>query len=609
MGHHAPLARFQPGPHNLQSSPPVSAVTPPAPLPERPATYSRRAQLFVTALWGDGLTVESAADPTGIPLLYAHERLLLPPFATADEARAAAAHAGAHCAFSRSTFSGTDLKARQRVLIELFEDARIEALSIERFPGLRALWLDRLPVADLEVHDFTSLSGRLARALLDWRYEDPDAWVSKGKNAFLAARDRWHDPAMSYELGMRLASDLGQMRIAMNEAQVFSVASYRDDNAHLWLDERAMAEDDATAEAFDRVGVNSARLSEEDEGTALPIADATGPDHQSGFELRPADDRAALEYRAEPLSEGAIAEFSYPEWHYRIQRLKADWVTVHERAGASGDETVALRTLQSNRDVVDRLHRQIAAVRYESHRRLRRQLDGDELDIDGLVGNAIDLRAQRVPDQRIYERHHVHSEQELALLVLLDLSASTNDPVAEDPQRRVIDVTRDAAVVLSDALARLGHHFAIHGFNSDGRHAVHYHHLIDFDEPFGPAQRARFGGMRGEYSTRMGAAIRHATSCLAAQPGEHRLLLVITDGEPSDIDVHDRQLLVEDARHAVFSSADSGVVPFCLSLDPEADEYVSHIFGPARFAVLEHITDLPRRLPSVYFRLARRYLT
>jgi hypothetical protein len=569
----------------------------------------RRAQLFLTALWSESITVEPAAlEEHGVPRLRDPDRLLCPPFVMAETARAAAAHAGAHRAFQGVPFSGADLKARQRALVEVVEDARVEALAVQRFPGLRRLWKGQLPGPDETVYDFGHLVTRLAHALLDPDYADNDAWVSKGQRLFFRQPDRWRDADFAYELGMLLASDLGQMRIAMNEGRAFSVASYRDDNVHLWCDERALSEGASATAALDAVGIRSARLQEDDVGTQLPLADVGQVDDGRGFALDIVSDDAALWYREDSPVDAEGEGLRYPEWDYRIECLKSDWATVRESVPPAGDAAVASRILASHHRVVDQLHRQIAAVRYESHRRLRHQLEGDELDPDGLVSNAIDLRARRTPDQRIYVRHHVHSEQELAALVLLDLSASTNDPLADDGSRTVLDVTRDAAVILSDALARLGHHFAIHGFNSDGRHAVNYRRFIDFDEPFGPVQQARFGGMHGEYSTRMGAAIRHATTCLAAQPAEHRLLLVITDGEPSDIDVHDRRMLIEDARHAVFDTTDHGVVPFCLSLDPRADAYVSHIFGPSRFTVLEHVADLPRRLPAIYFRLARRYL-
>lgn len=579
--------------------------------PARPIDQQRRAQLFLTALWGAVASVEPmpASDASAAMPRLIDTRLWLPELPSVQAARAAAAHAGAHLAFSSRRFDLGILKARQRVLVEVIEDARVEALAIGRFPGLQRLWREQLSGPVTEVYDFDHLVARLVRALLDANLVDHHAWVAKGQHLFHAARGRWPDPQLAYDLGMQLANDLGQMRIAMNEGRPFIPCAYRDDNAHLWEQAQTLAQEQGAPQAVDRVGVHSARLHEADAGAAFALAADGAPDPATGFSLEAPRDQAALHYRAEPVETTVQTGLSYPEWDYRIQRLKQGWVSVCEtRPQTTNDAAEADAVLRRHRHVIERLQQRIAAVHYRSRRRLRHQLEGDELDLDGLVENAVALRAGRTPDHRIYARHHISSEQDLALLVLLDLSASTNDALGGDAGCKKLDVARDACIVLSETLSRLGHRYAIHGFNSDGRHAVHYQRLLDFDEPFHAVQRARFGDMRGAYSTRMGAAIRHAVHCLTRPSNTHRLLLVITDGEPSDIDVHDRRMLIEDARHAVFEARSQHVVPFCLSLDVRADDYVAHIFGPTRFAILERVTDLPRQLPSIYFRLARRHL-
>lgn len=573
-----------------------------------PVDPLRRARLFLAALWG-GPPGEDRVLPMDLPApRLTGGRLYLSARVSASTARAAAAHAGAHLAYSTQCFDTAELKARQRVLIGAVEDARVEALAIREFPGLRRLWREQLGEVALDVQDFDHLLLRLAVALLLPDRYDPNAWVARGQDLFFAEPERWADPGFARELGLLLASDLGQMRLAMNEGRPVCMAAYRDDNAHLWVTERALAQDDGSPQAMDAIGLRSARLREADTGASLSLVDATRADPETGYTIQPVTDQAALEYREGAEASPAAAGLAYPEWDYRIQRLRQDWVQVLDRRPAAMAPEVTDEVLGRYRSVIERLHRQIAAVHHQSRRRLRRQVEGDELDLDGVIENRIAMRGGQTPDDRVYTRHHLHSEQELALLVLLDLSASTRDALREAPERSVLDVTREAAIVLADALSRLGHRFAIHGFNSDGRQALHYQRLLDFDEPYGAEQGARLGAMQGEFSTRMGAAIRHATRCLAAQPATHRLLLVITDGAPSDIDVHDPRLLIEDAHHAVVDALGDGVLPYCLSLDPEAGAYVAHIFGTHRHAVMQRVTDLPRHLPEVYFRLVRRYL-
>ncbi len=134
-------------------------------------------------------------------------------------------------------------------------------------------------------------------------------------------------------------------------------------------------------------------------------------------------------------------------------------------------------------------------------------------------------------------------------------------------------------MLLADAMHKVGDPFAIHGFCSDGRHDVNYWRFKDFDQPYDDLAKARLAGMSGQLSTRMGAAIRHATAALRQQRSSKKLLLVITDGEPADVDVRDPQYLRHDTKKAVEEAGRNGVMTYCMSLDPRADQYVSRIFG------------------------------
>jgi nitric oxide reductase activation protein len=169
----------------------------------------------------------------------------------------------------------------------------------------------------------------------------------------------------------------------------------------------------------------------------------------------------------------------------------------------------------------------------------------------------------------------------------------------------VLDLTRSATVLLAEALSRIGDPFALHGFCSDGRHDVHYYRFKDFDQPYGDLAKARLAGMRGRYSTRMGAALRHAGRALARQPQRKKICFVITDGEPADNDVRDPQYLRHDTRNAVEALGREGVTVYALSLDPHADLYVSRIFGARNFTVVDKVERLPETLPMLYMSLTR----
>jgi len=235
--------------------------------------------------------------------------------------------------------------------------------------------------------------------------------------------------------------------------------------------------------------------------------------------------------------------------------------------------------------------------------RIRRLEEGDDIDIEAAVRAFTDIRQGRQPDPRIMMRHQRHV-RDVAVMTLLDLSESSNDPVRGQDQT-VLDLTRSASVLLAEALDRIGDRFAIHGFSSDGRHDVHYQRFKEFREPWGDVPKARLAGMKGAYSTRMGAALRHAGVELARQPQRRKILFVVTDGEPADQDVRDPQYLRHDAQRAVQALQRDGIVTYCLSLDPHADHYVNRIFGARHFTVLDQVERLPEKLPMLYLGLTR----
>src|SRR5690606_24434177 len=89
--------------------------------------------------------------------------------------------------------------------------------------------------------------------------------------------------------------------------------------------------------------------------------------------------------------------------------------------------------------------------------RLRRQLDGDEIDLDACIEHHADRAAGRRRDGGLYELRRA-AEHDLAVLLLIDISGSTDGWV--ETNRRVIDVEREALLVVSVALEGLGEPFA-----------------------------------------------------------------------------------------------------------------------------------------------------
>lgn len=508
--------------------------------------------------------------------------------------RAAAAHAAAHLAYSTARFPVGELRPVQIALVSLIEDARVEQLAMRELPGLLRLWLPYHVAMPSVAKSAVSLMARLARTLLDPAYEDDNAWVQKGRALFEARQAALGDSAMSREIGMLLGNDLGQMRVQFNFQTYVVEPLYRDDNSFLWETSagRSPSEDpDSAAQAVHLTP------SADGEPVDLEVESDSGSDGEQPHEEDSSD-------AADEQSGGEVdvsLAYRYDEWDYAIALERPAWCTLLERRARTGDPRLIDEVLLRNQETVNRLTNLIKAAQIQRPLRQRRQLEGDKLDLDASVAAMVDVRSGRTPDPRVHERRG-RSSRDLAVLVLLDLSQSTNDYVPS-AGTTVLNLAREATALLSDAMEKIGDSFAIHGFDSNGRHEIEYYRFKDFDEPYGEQARARLAGMTGQLSTRMGTALRHAGFFLRHRRAARKLVLLITDGEPHDIDVHDRKYLVFDAKHAVEEQTHYGIATYCISLDSRADEYVRRIFGVRNYLVLDHLRRLPEKLPALYVRL------
>lgn len=522
--------------------------------------------------------------------------------------RATAAHCAAHVVETRQPISAEALNPMQMAVISVIEDARVEALSIRRFPGLKQLWAKLHTATPAQSKTCGDYLNRLARALLDDSYVDDDAWIAEGRALFaLAAQDQGNkldSNHTSWEIGVQLAHSLSQKRIAFNPRTDLLNAPYRDDNRYFWEFEEFDFNKAASAgyESIKQVrkNVNVMEMANEIE------VEGAGDDAQEiwvlSTEMFPYEDMGKswneLEGK-EPVSD----PFHYSEWDYQIQLERPAWATVLEKRAKSGDLQIIDGIAAQYKREIHRMKFLLDAMQPQGVQRIRKLEDGDEIDINAAIASFIDIRLGNQPDPRIMMRS-VRKTRDFSILVLLDLSESTNEKV-QDQEYSVRELTQQACVLLADAINKVGDPFAIHGFCSDGRHDVEYYRFKDFDQHWDEAPKAKLAGMTGQLSTRMGAAIRHAGHHLKLQRSAKKLLIVITDGEPADIDVRDPQYLRMDTKKAVEEVAKHGVLTYCMSLDPRADNYVSRIFGQNNFMVVDHVARLPEKLPLLYAGLTR----
>ncbi|MDT8854029.1 VWA domain-containing protein [Paracoccaceae bacterium Fryx2] len=551
----------------------------------------RRIGAYLRALWGRDFAMRPTSGDyearEGLRPFIEDGTLHLPDawddwqgIAGLDLYRAAAAHAAAHVVARRAPLGMDGLSLLQRACIGLIEDARAEALAIARFPRLRDLWA--------RFHTGDGPLDRIARALLLPEAETTDPHALWARAAFKDAD--LSTEATSRALGLTLAERLGALLPPPS-------APYRDDNRALWEADDCDW-DDAPAPEQRRLYVSVSEMVNEVE------VETAGEDAQEVWVCATEFfDDDGISYNAREGREPVSPPRTYPEFDHRIGLHRPDWATVLEKRPKPGDPQVAEAILRDHRPVLSRMRRVLEAMQPQGVRRLRRLEEGDDLDLNAAIAARLDMRLGQQPDPRVMMRL-VRSTRDVAVMLLLDLSESTNDPVGQDG-RRLIDMTREATVLLAEAVHRVGDPFALHGFCSDGRHNVFYQRFKDFSDDWGPLPKARVAGMEGRLSTRMGAAIRHAGWHLGQQRAARKLLLVLTDGAPADIDTRDPAHLRHDARAAVDEVTRQGVQPFCLSLDPQADGYVAQIFGPRGYQILDRIDRLPERLPRLYAGLTR----
>ncbi|MCL5059978.1 MAG: VWA domain-containing protein [Candidatus Thermoplasmatota archaeon] len=535
----------------------------------------RKLDLYLRGLWRDSdylVPYSTAFDEIRKPVPYYDKLGIRLPdvyddageISGLDRYRAVLAHIVGHRRWSEAQVAD-NWSPFQRMAVEIFEDCRIETLLIREYPGLRRLFhaLHPRPAEDACDPETTSClrhrMAMLSRALLDPDHGYVDAALNEFVARFHALMGKGESStkeiaalALSYVAKTRRQSDQFA-RVHFDD----TVVDYRDDNRQLWKFIEAGDEE----EAFDE----ERKIEPGEEIRGLP------PRH-------------------------------YPEWDYASQTYRPDWASVYEALHPAGSAADIDRLLQKHSALAKRLKKMLDLLKPQDKVRIRYQEEGSELDLDVAIRSLIDFKGGATPDPRINMSHQT-SGRDIAVMLLLDLSESLNEKAAGSDQT-ILELSQEAVSLLAWSIEKLGDPFAIAGFHSNTRHDVRYLHIKGYGEHFNDDVKARLAAMEAGYSTRMGAAMRHAAHTLGARPADKKLMLILTDGRPSDVDAHDERLLVEDARQAVKELDRQGIFPYCISLDPKADEYVGDIFG-RQFTVVDHVERLPERLPQLFMALTQ----
>jgi nitric oxide reductase NorD protein len=327
--------------------------------------------------------------------------------------------------------------------------------------------------------------------------------------------------------------------------------------------------------------------------------------------------------------------FLYDEWDYHRQSYLDAWCRVFEHRLRGDDFDFIADVRRRHYALAGQVRRQFGSIRPQAWQRVRRTSDGDELELDSVIQTVIDRRTGNATDAHLYIRRD-RARREVAAAFLVDMSASTDFPLPEpgahgmsappaEPQdgglylygphieppgpaaaakRRVIDVSKDALALMSDALQRLGDNYAVYGFSGDGRENVEFNVIKDFDDKLSAQTWAALASMQPRRSTRMGPAIRHAVAKIAREPANLKLLMIISDGYPEDRDYGpdrtDREYGIQDTARALHEAERDGIVYFCITIDPAGNDYLRRMCRASHYLVIDDVSALPRELSKIY---------
>lgn len=291
----------------------------------------------------------------------------------------------------------------------------------------------------------------------------------------------------------------------------------------------------------------------------------------------------------------------FPEWDYKKKDLQRDHCRVVPMISANASPMALPEHL---RRAARRVQRQFESL--NAKRQWVRGLeDGSELDLEAYVNFQGERHSGRALPQPALYQQMLPGHRDLATLVLADLSLSTEASLSDDQQ--VIDVIRDAMYLFSESLRATSDRFGLYGFSSKKREMVRFTTIKGFNDRYDDTVRGHIQAIKPGLFTRMGGAIRQATEILSQQPNQQRLMLILTDGKPNDLDKYEGRYGIEDTRAAIIEAKQAGLIPFCITIDNDAEEYLPYLFGSNGYTRIKDARQLPQELPLLYAQLTQLY--
>ena len=289
--------------------------------------------------------------------------------------------------------------------------------------------------------------------------------------------------------------------------------------------------------------------------------------------------------------------YRYKEWDHTLNDYIHNYVRVLHKEIPGIDGNFYEDTIRQNIGLVQKIRYSFELLKPLGLSILRRWVEGDEFDYRELLNFAIDKKSGIIPSDRLYIKR-VKENRDVAVLLLMDLSRSTANKVAGS-NKTVIDVEKEAIVLFCEALSVVGDRFSIAGFSGTGRLGVDYFSVKEFDDKMGNAVKQKINALTPKRSTRMGAAIRHATSRLEKISSKVRLLFIIGDGFPNDAG-YKRDYAIKDTRRAISEARARNIHAKALTINIQGDPRLDDLFGAANHNVISDVQELPDRLLQIY---------
>lgn len=416
-------------------------------------------------------------------------------------------------------------------------------------------------------------------------YDSAAAWTANGYNPLTVPFDRHLRPDFYYNTVARYETVAALLRYKLAR---HNITVYRSDVRRV-------------------LNARQGKLTRSDIRTLIlqPVKNNAQKNHSNPMDLSEIDLSDVITVET-PDTEEAIDNgrpaYWYPEWDRRLQDYLQHHALVHEAAEKSAATGFYEKTLADYAGLVRRIRKSFEMLKPQELTILRRWSEGDAFDYRALIEWATDRKAGILPSDRLYIKR-LKQRRDVAVLLLVDLSRSTANAVP-GTDTSVLDVEKSAIVLLCEALAVVGDTFAVAGFSGTGRLGVDYHWVKQFSEPLDARIRERINAMAPQRSTRMGAAVRHATACLAAVPANVRLLMLLSDGFPNDTG-YKQAYAIEDTRRAFGEARAAHIYAHGINVNIAADAGLDALYGPRHHHVITDVRELPDKLFRIYGALTR----